>query len=483
MALRPFAMQPGDIIDRKYQVLHTLGEGGMGLVVAARELISDHRVAIKLLRPDIDDENLRRRFLREVRGVCQLTSEHVARAFAHGIHDDQPYIVMELLEGTDLQTQLDIHPLAPQLAARYAMQACVGLADAHALGIIHRDIKPANLMVVAGPHGEPIVKVLDFGIATASRNDHDHATLTRANMIVGSVSYMSPEQLRGAKVDARSDIWSLGVTLYELVSGRLPFPGDNFAAISIAIATEKHVPLYEATPALAKIVDRCLAKDPKDRYATVLELAGALAPLAGVIAQTATRPTIRALPSAADSGGFCARMIVLPEAPIGLAPVDAIPSLPSSIPSHIPSHLATGQQVTDKVRKPPLTKKARAIVASAAIMILAIVGFTAIAAGGEVRSVAAAAPAAPAPKAKPIVEPIDEPAPTVTPAAPETPDVPDETAWEPARTEQALVDHAQLASHKPAKRAVKRVAKASRKVARGQSRTSKCNVRDPRCLL
>ena len=272
-------MRPGDQIDGKYEVEQVLGEGGMGLVVSAFDHVLRARVAIKVLKEGIDDDLIRRRFMREARGAGQLRNPHIARIYNWGVLDDgRPYLVMEMLDGPDLQSLLDDEALPVPLAISYIRQACAGLAEAHKLGIVHRDIKPANLMLSRTPQG-PVVKVVDFGIATAARGDFDNQ-LTGAHMVIGSVTYMSPEQLRSSHdIDHRSDVWSLGVTLYELVSGRVPFPGDTWAAVACAVATESHEPLDDVDPRLAAIVDRCLAKDPADRFASVGELAAALANL------------------------------------------------------------------------------------------------------------------------------------------------------------------------------------------------------------
>ena len=281
-------MMLGDRIAGTYQIEGVLGEGGMGLILAARDCRDGRRVAIKLLREEVADDISKRRFLREARGAGQLRNPHVAPIIDWGVlADDRPYLVMDMLDGPDLESVLERGPLPAALAVDYIRQACVGLAEAHALGMVHRDIKPANLML-SSCGSASLVKVVDFGIATPARDDFDDS-ITATDIIVGSLSYMSPEQMGGLQIDARSDIWSLGVTLYELVSGRLPFTGESFAAVSMAILREPHTPLVAVDPRLAAIVDRCLAKDPRARFASVLELSRALADLSKPVAV----PTVR----------------------------------------------------------------------------------------------------------------------------------------------------------------------------------------------
>jgi serine/threonine-protein kinase len=274
-------VQPGDVIDGKYQIEAELGRGGMGQVLAATHVALGGAVAIKVLKREaLKVPELPRRFLREARAAHRLRNEHVVRVMDVGqLPTGEPYMVMEMLRGVDLSTMLEAGPVPPGAAVEYIAQACEGLAEAHGLGMIHRDIKPANLFVTKRANGAPLVKLLDFGIATAAIDDVD-PNLTSTLTVMGSPSYMSPEQLRAARdVDARSDIWSLGVTLYELISGEQPFDGPTLTALTLQIASEPHTPLRGVPPELAAIVDRCLAKDREHRFASVAELAAALAPL------------------------------------------------------------------------------------------------------------------------------------------------------------------------------------------------------------
>jgi tRNA A-37 threonylcarbamoyl transferase component Bud32 len=282
-------VESGAVLHGKYRIEQVLGKGGMGVVARALHVDLDKPVALKLLRRDVlQNQNAVERFRREARAMGQLTSEHVCRVFDVGMLDDGVhYMVMEYLEGKDLGLILrEQKRLTPGLAVDLVLQACEALAEAHALGIVHRDIKPANCFLTRGPDGEPLLKVLDFGIAKALDGADDGITTSQS--IIGSPSYMSPEQMRSSKhVDARTDIWALGVVLYELVSGRRPFPSDHFAGVCLAVTTTPMLPLDDvALPdGLAEIIARCLAKQPDERIGSMAELSAALAPYAGTSAQ------------------------------------------------------------------------------------------------------------------------------------------------------------------------------------------------------
>jgi serine/threonine-protein kinase len=272
----------GELIAGKYRVERLLGAGGMGLVFAATHEALHERRAIKLLQPKGGDRaELCERFLREAQTAARLRSEHVARVHDVGTLDGGvPYMVMEYVEGTDLSTFLRRRgPLPVDEAVLYALQACEALAEAHRLGIVHRDIKPANLFVTRSTDGSPSIKVLDFGIAkTASR-------LTDVGVVLGTPRYMPPEQLRATRdVDARADLWALGIVLYEMLAGRTPFQGTT---------SELYEAIFERDPAppsahraglpdgLDAVVLRCLEKHRERRYPHVAALAEALAPFAG----------------------------------------------------------------------------------------------------------------------------------------------------------------------------------------------------------
>ncbi|HEY6561597.1 MAG TPA: protein kinase [Polyangiaceae bacterium] len=282
-------VQTGDVLAGKYRVERVLGKGGMGFVVAAIHTQLDERVAVKFLMPELcQQEEPVARFLREARAAVRIRSEHVARVLDVGVLDDgAPYMVMEYLDGQDLSAELDRRmQLGVHEAVDYVLQACEAIAEAHARGIVHRDLKPANLFLSRRPDGSPLVKVLDFGISKAIVSDAEApASLTATQSLLGSPHYMSPEQVRKPKmVDARTDIWSLGVILYELLTGSLPFSAENAMSVLAAVVSDPTPRLRETRPdipeGLEAIVMRCLSKEPAQRYADVAEFAEALAPFA-----------------------------------------------------------------------------------------------------------------------------------------------------------------------------------------------------------
>ncbi|MBA3455056.1 MAG: protein kinase [Deltaproteobacteria bacterium] len=277
------AIAPGSILLGKYRVESVLGEGGMGVVFRARHIELDEIVAIKVLSQEmaISAETFAR-FAREAKAAARLKSPHVVRVTDVGkLPDGLPYMVMELLDGYDLSHAVRRNgPLPPPTAADYMIQVCEALTEAHELGIIHRDLKPSNLFVTLREDGTQSIKVLDFGIAKV--DSAIDFSLTRTSSVLGTPGYMSPEQLRSSRtVDHRTDIWALGIVLYQLLEGRRPFDAEQFSELCLKIGVDAPPPLERAPPALAAIVLRCLAKRPEDRFQSVAELAVALRPFAG----------------------------------------------------------------------------------------------------------------------------------------------------------------------------------------------------------
>jgi serine/threonine-protein kinase len=282
------AVREGDLVAGKYRVEGVIGVGGMGVVVAARHEQLDQRVAIKLVRDQVllNPESVQR-FLREARAAARLKSEHAARVLDVGtLESGVPYMVMEFLEGGDLAQVLERQgPVPVDLAADWIAQACEALAEAHAAGIIHRDLKPQNLFLARTVGGTATVKVLDFGVSkSAEALASGPAALTRTRSMLGSPLYMAPEQMRSSRdVDARADVWALGVVLFELLTRRLPFEAETLPELCLKVVTDPPQSLSElrpdVPPALTQVVERCLEKDRERRFANAAELAVALAPI------------------------------------------------------------------------------------------------------------------------------------------------------------------------------------------------------------
>jgi serine/threonine-protein kinase len=299
----------GEIVAGKYRVERILGVGGMAFVLSAVHVDLLERFALKFLNKEL----LRRagtieRFTREARAACRIRNEHVARVHDVGTHEGVPFLVMEHLEGRDLGTILgETGALRVDDAVEYTMQACEALAAAHAHGIVHRDIKPENLFLVEH-EGLPSIKLLDFGISKVALTDDGRSNLT-GRLTLGTPRYMAPEQIRStASADARSDLWSLGVVLYELLAGTEAFRADDAAEVCAAVLEQEPVPLLELCPTipegLADVVARCMRKDPAQRFANVAELAVALLPFAPTRALVSAErsSSLMRLACRADSG-------------------------------------------------------------------------------------------------------------------------------------------------------------------------------------
>jgi len=307
---------PGDILLGKYRIEKVLGKGGMGIVVAVQHVELGQRYAIKFLLPNVQAHpGAVERFLREARAAARLHSEHVARVHDVGyMENGLPYMVMEYLDGADLQATLYKEgPLSSDLALTYLDQVCDAIAEAHAAGIVHRDLKPANLFLIRRRNGAPCVKVLDFGISK-HLEANDGIDLTSTNSTIGSPLYMSPEQISKSKsVDTRSDIWALGVILYELIAGKSPFLASTALEVVSRILQEEPVPIRLVRPDVSEraegVIAGCLRKRREERFQTIEELQAYLqkgtlpfAQTAENIAETAvspkpSAPSIPSLPS------------------------------------------------------------------------------------------------------------------------------------------------------------------------------------------
>lgn len=283
-------VSPGDVLGGKYRVVNLIGEGGMGYVMAATHVELGELVALKFLRPEaMQFQELVGRFAREAQAAAKIRSEHVARVYDVGTTPmGVPYIVMEHLQGQDLASLLeDGTRVSVETAVDYVMQACEGLASAHALGIVHRDIKPENLFLTqSGPGAPSVIKLVDFGISKVDLTlpqPQGSRAMAQTTTLLGSPRYMSPEQIRNStQVDGRADIWALGCVLYELFTGHPAYNAPSLMELGAAILGDEPVPVRvlanSVPPELDAVVTRCLQKRPADRFQNVAELAAALLP-------------------------------------------------------------------------------------------------------------------------------------------------------------------------------------------------------------
>jgi eukaryotic-like serine/threonine-protein kinase len=273
-----FSSTVGSVIAGKYRIDRQIGAGGMGAVVEAIRLETGLRVAIKVLSAEgVTSQTAIERFEREAQIAAALRSDHVVRVLETGRLDDgTPFMAMEYLEGSDLAQLCDERgSLSVEEAVRYVRQACDGIAAAHAAGIVHRDLKPQNLFVHHDRDGREVVKVLDFGISKLHAGAE--MALTKTGTILGSPSFMPPEQfINSREVDARADIWALGAILYKLLLGRAPFDADTLGELCVKILQSPLPPLVGVRADVARLVERCLEKDPRARFQSIAELAAAL---------------------------------------------------------------------------------------------------------------------------------------------------------------------------------------------------------------
>jgi len=283
-------VRAGEIVAGKYQVDEILGSGGNGVVVAAMHLELRTRVAIKFLGPDaLKDDVAAARLLREARATARIPSEHVAGILDAGtLESGAPYLVMELFDGVDLATLIrERRRVDTNEAVGYVLQICEAAREAHALGIIHRDLKPSNVFLARDSAGRQSIKVLDFGLAKVIGSRSLDGRLTAANAVIGSPFYMSPEQMTDSSVvDGRTDIWSIGVLLFELLAGRPPFSAASLPQICTLVLHGKPPSFSDlgviAPEGLEGVIKRCLRKTPGDRFSSVEDLGQALAPFTSV---------------------------------------------------------------------------------------------------------------------------------------------------------------------------------------------------------
>ncbi len=335
--------QPGQMLLDKYRVDHVLGVGGMGAVIAATHVQLDQKVAMKFVHPEIAvHPEAVQRFIREARAAAQIRSEHVVRVSDVGaLGDGSPYMVMEYLEGEDLEGALSRGVPQPEVVVDYLLQACTGLLEAHQHGIVHRDLKPANLFLTRKRDGRVTVKVLDFGISKVQKPGD--SAVTQTSSLMGSPLYMSPEQMtRPKEVDARADIWAMGVIAYEALTGQRPFNGEALPEVCgqiLALNPPQVSSLRPEVPAkLSAVVHKCLEKEPSLRFQDVTQLMDALEPFAPVsqnarqrlssLPSESVKPPVEKLSDSqrtqqawAETAGVGTQLAITPEKPKSKAPL------------------------------------------------------------------------------------------------------------------------------------------------------------------
>lgn len=411
----------GDVVADKYLIEETLGVGGMGVVVAARDQVLDRRVAIKFLLPKLaGSDTAVQRFVREARAATRVTSEHVVRLLEiEKLPSGTPFFVMEYLEGSDLRALLrERGPLAPGKAVDYVLQALQAVAEGHVKGIVHRDIKPGNLFLTARADGTPLIKVLDFGIAkTLDEQSSESTSLTSSDDVrLGSPAYMPPEQLQNPRdVDKRSDIWSIGATLYELLCGRPPFEAQGYLELASRILSQPPIPLSEQPvpttlpSGLEAVLRRCLEKDRHARYANAVELATALAPFGSEDARVSLG-RVNGMFNSSSSIPALTRSV-----PQGAETCTATLEVPTG-PEQSPDDRRTSDIGAVASTPPPRSGRSWLVLAAAVAIIggvLALRGPAAVAPQREAEPVSRAAAAVPAPAPLPVAapEPVAAPAP------------------------------------------------------------------------
>jgi serine/threonine-protein kinase len=315
----------GQLVDGRYRIEGVLGKGGMGLVYRARHQVLGKPLALKVLLPEVSrDGDVMERFKREAQAASAIGSPHICDVSDFGsLADGSTYFVMELLDGPSLTSVMKAGPMPTERIVAVAMQICEALGDAHARHIVHRDLKPDNVHLVPRGANPDFVKILDFGIAKVAGGADKK--LTQAGQIFGTPHYMSPEQCAGREVDHRTDVYALGVMLYEMACGKVPFDADTLMGVLTKHVFEQPLAPHElglvVHPGLEAVILKCLAKQPDDRYASMGALRADLEKIAQGATPSAVRDGIdRAIASAGPASPHIGPVVAVPAAPAVAAP-------------------------------------------------------------------------------------------------------------------------------------------------------------------
>ncbi len=379
------SFEEGSVVAGKYRLESPLARGGMGEIWTGRHITLDMRVAVKLM--DATQRETAEgwtRFEREARVIAQIKSPHVVQIYDYGVEIDTPYLVMELLQGEDLGHRLRrAGPMSIAETERVVSQVAKALIKAHEAGVVHRDLKPANVFLAKGDEGE-IVKLLDFGIVkTLGEVDANEATAT--GVVLGSVHYMSPEQARGLRtLDHRADLWSLGVITYRMLSGQLPFQGDQVGDLIVKICAEPIPPLSSLVPAYGGAFDaffaKALARSPAQRFSTARDLAAAFSAIAASMSSRAEPPPIATAPPITLDPLSAARAQTAPSiASASFAAIAAPPIahqtllMPGARPPSHPSYgtLSNASPTADIPAPKPGRSALTAVIAAVAVVLVA----------------------------------------------------------------------------------------------------------------
>ena len=385
-----------------YRILGEIGDGGMGFVYEATHEVLGRRCAVKLLRPEYSaNQQVVARFLQEAKAVNLINNKHIVNVYDYGDDiDGLVYFVMEYLDGETLSGLMRQYaPMPPALFAHIFSQVLQGLAAAHENQIIHRDLKFENIFVIAKGNNPLFVKLLDFGVAKL-KGEHEVEGLTRVGQLIGTPKFMSPEQFRGKPVDARSDVFSLGILMYAAATGKMPFAGKELADLAVGIIKEKQKPVIERRPSfpqsLSDLVERALEKKPEDRFADAREF------------QSALLAAWKALdPESAEITAFLREHVGDPNAEVGLAvftpppPADVIPSQASVSSAEQPSAVSSAEQPSANSAGKQTSSRTLGIGIAAALALAGGVGYVALSGGSKTSSGEQAA------KTSPVGESVD----------------------------------------------------------------------------